>query len=370
MSQFDRWKNVASEELQDWFDANGGRLTFNQFKQSRHDNERTARNLHEEEQRRAAEAGGSEESAEAGDSEDTVTVTADDIAPAPSRDVESTEDATFRFGGHDNMREFADRADLRPIGDGETVWLDGLQIGHIRNIYRSNSNKSPVWDATPFFGLDIDRSSRSQSRDTAIANLVVRALREGPADPTNPSEDVWRTVTSHLSHWELPESLLNGPEVRARHDRLTALRDAFRGRQSPSGDLRDDLVHARDDFAGLRDLLPDTRRTADQRSRLNNRSYWAGKLLDGLGDPESDHQRPHGSGPDSDEQRPRGDDEPQGDSEALSPAVPTPDVRVNPPEDTARPQEEPESGKPRNRSVASPRTGPVLRTWRPATWSV
>ncbi|MFG2408762.1 hypothetical protein ACGFR8_31350 [Streptomyces brevispora] len=354
MSQFDRWKNVASEELQDWFDANGGRLTFNQFKRSRHENERTARDLHEEEQRRAAEAGGSEDTAEAGGSEDTaeaggsedtVTVTADDVAPAPSRDVESTEDATFRFGGHDKMREFADRADLRPIGDGETVWLHGRQIGHIRNIYRSNPNRSPVWDAEPFFGLDIDRSSRSQSRDTAIANLVVRALRDGPVDPTNPSEDVWRTVTGHLTNraWELPESLLNVPEARARHDRLTTLLEAFRGHQSPSGDLRDDLVQARDDFAGLSDLLPDTRRTMGQRGRLNNRSFWAGKLLNGLGDPESDHQRPHGKDPDSDEQRPRGTDEPQGDSDALSPAVPTPDEPVNPPEDTARSQVEPES---------------------------
>ncbi|WP_143052048.1 hypothetical protein [Streptomyces sp. 2131.1] len=334
MSQFDRWKDVASEELQDWFDANGGRLTFNQFKQSRRDNERTARDLHEEEQRRADEAG---------DSEDTVTFTADDVAPAPSGDVESAEAATFRFGGHDKMREFADRAELRPVGDGETVWLDGQQIGHISNVYRSDPNRNSVWHARPFFGPDNDQSSRSESRDTAIANLVVRALRDGPVDPTNPSEDVWRTVTAHLADrmWELPESLLDNPEVRDRHDRLSALLDAFRDHRSPSGNLRDDLVQARDDFARLHDLLPATRRTERQRSRLKNRSYWAGRLLDGLGDPESDRQRPHGNDPDGDRQPPRGDDEPQGDSNAPSPAVPAPDEPVNAPEDTPRPQAEP-----------------------------
>ncbi|MET8717350.1 hypothetical protein ABZV52_29740 [Streptomyces sp. NPDC004735] len=351
MSQFDRWKDVASEELQDWYDANGGRLTFNQFKQARRDNERTARDLHEEEQRRAAEAGRSD---------DTVTLTADDVAPAPSGVVESTEDATLRFGGDDKMREFADRADLRPIGDGETVWLDGRQIGHIRNSFQSNPNREAVWNAEPFFGPDYDQISRSQSRDTAIANLVVRALRDGPADPTNPSEDVWRTVTMHLAHrsWELPESLRNGPEARARHDRLTALLDAFRSHRSPSGDLRDDLVQARDDFAGLRDLLPKTMQTEGQRNALRNHSYWAGRLLDGLGDPESDHQRPHGNDPDSDRQRPRGNDEPQGDSDALSPAVPTPNEPVNTPEDTARPPAEP-----------GPESAPEPIGGQPAHWA-
>ncbi|MFE6185476.1 hypothetical protein ACFQ6U_13725 [Streptomyces sp. NPDC056465] len=379
MSQFDRWKDVASEELQEWFDANGGRLTFNQFKQSRRDNERTARDLHEEEQRRAAEAGGPENTvpvtaddvapapSRGGFTADDVTpapsrggFTADDVTPAPSRDVESTEDATSRFGSHDKMREFADRADLRPVGDGETVWLDGRRIGHISNVYRSNPNRQPVWNATPFIGLDNDRISRSQSRDTAIANLVVRALQEGPVDPTNPSEDVWRTVTTHLASrtWELPEPPRNDPEARARHDRLTALIDAFRSHRSPSGDLRDDLVQARDDFAWLGGFLPNTMQTERDRSRFTNRSYWAGKLLDGLGDPESDHQRPHGNDSDSDRQRPRGGDQPLGESDAPSPAEPTPDEPVNTLEDTARPPAEP-----------GPETAPEPIGGQPAHWA-
>ncbi|MEU5748226.1 hypothetical protein ABZ804_22140 [Streptomyces sp. NPDC047726] len=386
MSQFDRWKDVASEELQEWFDANGGRLTFNQFKQSRRDDDRTARDLFEEEQRRAAEAGGPES---------TVSSTADDVAPAPARDgftaddvapapardgftaddvapappghVESAEDATSRFGGHDKMREFADQAELRPIGDGETVWLDGRRIGLISNVYRSNPNKQPVWNATPFFGLDNDRISRSQSRDTAIANLVVRALRDGPVDPANPSEDVWDTVTAHLASRTggLPELPRNDPGARARHDRLAALLEAFRSHRSPSGDLRDDLAQARDDFAWLHDLLPKTGQTERDRRGLDNRSFWAGSLLDGLGAPESDDQRPHANSPESDRQRPRGDDKPLSESDAPSPAVPTPDEPVNTPEDTARPPED----TVRPSAVPGPETAPEPIGGQPAHWA-
>ncbi|QOV40166.1 hypothetical protein IM697_18235 [Streptomyces ferrugineus] len=333
LSARDRWRQYASEELQEWFDNNGGRQTFAQFKQSRRDGDRRDRDLFEEEQRRAAET-------ESGAPDDTAPFTADDVTPPPPfnpADVESEEDAAFRFGGHDRMKEFADRAELRPAGESESVWLDGQQIGTISNLYRSDPDREPVWDAHPFFGLDHDLNSRSQSRDTAIANLVIRALQDGPADPANPSDDVWDTVTVHLAGMtrelpELPESLRNNPEARARYERLTGTVDAFRDQRSPSGDLRDDLVQARDDFAWLRGLLPDTQRGGEQRDVLNDldaRAFWARRLLEGLG------------GPDSDTERPRAEDEPQGDGTTPSPAVPTPEP-VKDPEDTVRPPAEPE----------------------------
>lgn len=49
MSAFGRWEQYASEELRDWFDANGGRLTFNEFKKRRRADERRAREEYEEE---------------------------------------------------------------------------------------------------------------------------------------------------------------------------------------------------------------------------------------------------------------------------------------------------------------------------------
>src|SRR5262249_21461553 len=138
-----------------------------------------------------------------GTPEGTGPLTADDVTPAPPfnpADVESEEEVAYRFGGHDRMKEFADRAELRPDGDSsDGVWLDGRQIGTISNLYRSNPDREPVWDARPLYGLNHATNSRSQSRDTAIANLVVRAMQDGPADSSNPSEDMWDSVTLHLA---------------------------------------------------------------------------------------------------------------------------------------------------------------------------
>ncbi|MCD9904617.1 hypothetical protein LUR56_40095 [Streptomyces sp. MT29] len=56
LAQFGRWKAYASEELQDWYDANGGRITFNQFKKQHRENDKQARDLYEEERRSDADA--------------------------------------------------------------------------------------------------------------------------------------------------------------------------------------------------------------------------------------------------------------------------------------------------------------------------
>ncbi|MFG2865472.1 hypothetical protein [Streptomyces sioyaensis] len=54
LSRFSRWRDYASEELIDWFDNNGGRLTYNQFKQKRRADERIERDQHAAEQQSAA----------------------------------------------------------------------------------------------------------------------------------------------------------------------------------------------------------------------------------------------------------------------------------------------------------------------------
>ncbi|MFF7838784.1 hypothetical protein ACFZC6_08210 [Streptomyces ossamyceticus] len=61
LAKFGRWEEYASEELKDWFKANGGRITYNQFRQNYRDNDRRDRQQFEEEQRRQAEAGQTEE---------------------------------------------------------------------------------------------------------------------------------------------------------------------------------------------------------------------------------------------------------------------------------------------------------------------
>ncbi|MFJ9416723.1 hypothetical protein ACIRPT_21375 [Streptomyces sp. NPDC101227] len=54
LSRFGRWRDYASEELIEWFDNNGGRLTYNQFKQKRRTDEKIEREQYDEAQRQAA----------------------------------------------------------------------------------------------------------------------------------------------------------------------------------------------------------------------------------------------------------------------------------------------------------------------------
>ncbi|MFJ4988753.1 hypothetical protein ACIP9H_33755 [Streptomyces sp. NPDC088732] len=56
MSAFGRWERYASEELREWFDNNGGRLSFNAFKERRRRDDQAARQQHEEEQTAQREA--------------------------------------------------------------------------------------------------------------------------------------------------------------------------------------------------------------------------------------------------------------------------------------------------------------------------
>ncbi|MFF8696237.1 hypothetical protein ACF08W_28900 [Streptomyces sp. NPDC015144] len=355
LSARDRWRQYASEELQEWFDLNGGRQTFAQFREARRANDRAERHQHEEEELQRA-AGGTPEG---GAPDGAGPLTDDDVTPAPAFNAatpESEADASFRFGGRDRMQQFADRAEVRPDGaTSEGVWLDGRQIGTIRSVNGGNGDGEPVWDATPFYGLGHSANSRSQSRDTAIANLVARALQNGPADSSNLNEDMWDSVTLHLAGLthplpELPESLRNDPEARARHDRLSSMVDSFRDQQSPTGDLRQDLVQARDDFAWLHDALEGRARTQQQREELSDlktRTFWADRLQQGLGEPDSVPEHPHAPG------------EPQGDGDAPTPAAPTPEP-VNAPDDTADPSATPEP---------EPEPDPEPISGQPAHWA-
>ncbi|WP_454315410.1 hypothetical protein [Streptomyces phaeoluteigriseus] len=342
LSARDRWREYASEELVNWYDANGGRLTFNQYKQQHRDNNRTDRDLFEAQQNQAAE-----------DGETTRPFTAADVEPAPPIDAprpESIEEAAPRYGGADRIYGFADRAELRPDGSGgaQAVWLDGRRIGTVA-VHTAEPGQAPVWDARPFFGLGDGHASRTQDRDLAVANLVVQALQAGPADPANPGDDAWDSVMQHLAAGsrpmpELPEALRDTPEARTRYDRLTALVEAFRDGRSPSGDLRDDLVQAREDFTWLRAATGDSEQP-DVHADLDARAAWAGRLLDGF---TSDSSR----------ERPRNDDGQQQDAaDAPSPTPPAGGPAPDP-ENTDGPAQDPE-----------PQQTPDPIDGRPAYWA-
>ncbi|MFE3139645.1 hypothetical protein [Streptomyces scopuliridis] len=312
LSRFGRWRDYASEELIDWFDANGGRLTYNQFKQRRRTDERIERQQYEEEQRRAAAV----TNVATTDADGAATAFGiDDIDLSPfSLTPEPEEDANRRFGGPDQVRALAERAGLRPAADAGTfdVWMDGRRIGTVRNVNRDSDGRAPMWDATPLLTINHDHNSRSANRDLAVANLVVRAERN-PTDVASPNGDTWNTVKAHLAGRnpelpELPDSLISDPTLKDRYDRLVHLVESFRSQQSPSGNLAQDLEHARDEFRWLHDTLADAQGTRQDRDALKNledRSFWAERLRAGFAQhdenrsPETSGDEPHGAAPDA-----------------------------------------------------------------------
>ncbi|MGD6751708.1 hypothetical protein [Streptomyces sp. BH105] len=56
LSRFGRWRQYASEELLEWFDHNGGRISYNQFKQQRRHQRRIEQQEYEEQKKREAAA--------------------------------------------------------------------------------------------------------------------------------------------------------------------------------------------------------------------------------------------------------------------------------------------------------------------------
>ncbi|AKN68752.1 hypothetical protein QR97_02090 [Streptomyces sp. PBH53] len=289
LSRFGRWRDYASDELIEWFDNNGGRITYNQWKQMQRASERIERDQHEEEQRRLAEEGTTVDA-----------LSVDDIdLPSFTLAPESREDAAMRFGGAERMHAFAERAELRPASNGVfDVWLDGRWIGTVRDVHRNSSDREPVWDASPLLSINNDHHSRSSSRETAVANLVVRALRN-PADSTTPDQDTWDTVKVHLAgrHPELPDlpdRLSKDPAVRDRYDRLVQFVENIRAQQLQHGSMKADLEHARAEFQWLHDTLAaqGKRQDRDTLKDLERRAFWASRLRDGFGDDDRDRQAP------------------------------------------------------------------------------
>lgn len=305
LSRFGRWRQYASEELLEWYDLNGGRVTYNAFKQQRRTQDRVDRQEYEEEQRRTATAAHPLPDTDAS----THTAGVDDIElPSFTLTPESEEDANRRFGGADQVRALAERADLRPASDDGAfdVWLNGRRIGTVRNVYRNADERAPMWDATPLLTISHDHNSRSANRDLAVANLVVRAERS-PADATNPNEDTWDAVRVHLAGRnpelpELPDSLSSDPAVKERFDLLVGLVGSIRAQHSPSGNLAQDLAHARDEFQWLRGTLAAAQGKRQDREMLKDldwRSFWAERLRAGFGeDDERRNPQAPGSEPD------------------------------------------------------------------------
>ncbi|MDI3407668.1 hypothetical protein [Streptomyces cavernicola] len=95
LSRFGRWREYASEELIEWFGNNGGRITYNQFKQKRRADEKIERDQYEEEQSQAAGTPAEPES----------NVAAAPEASGPEPSVPAYDPARPRFADLEAVRE-------------------------------------------------------------------------------------------------------------------------------------------------------------------------------------------------------------------------------------------------------------------------
>ncbi|MEE1764405.1 hypothetical protein [Streptomyces sp. SP18BB07] len=186
LAQFRRWEEYASEELKDWFKANGGRITYNQFRQQYRDNDRIERQRHEEEQRRqATPSTGAPEGM---------------TSAAPSADAASTdtsETSTPRFNDLDGIRDRIRSGDLdepsspqsRPgedrlnaVADNPTLELTPGGRLTIRDANQETQYNAPWWWVAAPGSMEGLFQARSREQALQYARLL-EEIRDTDGNP-------------------------------------------------------------------------------------------------------------------------------------------------------------------------------------------
>ncbi|MEV0487374.1 helicase-related protein [Streptomyces sp. NPDC050508] len=173
------------------------------------------------------------------------------------------EAAIRRFGSLERMRELASRATLPspqlPTDHESEVWLNGRLVGSVNDLDSYNRRLYPddyegMWQAEPKF-FPTFREPVFRSREAAIAELVLRALKAGPPDQSQVTDEMaddfklWRDL-------HFPKSVDGqdfSDEERERYEALDNLLNELAAGRTPSGNLPADLGHAVDELGWLAD---------------------------------------------------------------------------------------------------------------------
>ncbi|MFE7656345.1 SNF2-related protein [Streptomyces bottropensis] len=217
--------------------------------------------------------------------EQDLVAAAQDVGPAPHWRIvgaESDEQAAARFGGNDLMLAFAARVQAVPTPSALTdtsadVWMDGRMVGRIIDVNDAadftGPGGAPLWSAEPVFGTSDERLARFRSRDAALAELAVRALRTGPPALDRLDDDMVASFTRYLTQ-PLPEATSDDAVSAARLAELTAVLDAFAQGRSLGSSIAEDLVLAHDSLLWLAATQPDVQVRDDLETRADTiRSY-------------------------------------------------------------------------------------------------
>ncbi|WP_330335729.1 DEAD/DEAH box helicase family protein (plasmid) [Streptomyces sp. NBC_00536] len=177
--------------------------------------------------------------------------------------VVSNEGAIRRFGSLERMQELTARATLPgpalPTDHGHEVWLDGRLLGSINDLDIYNrtlypESYEPKWQVVPQF-FPTFQEPIYRSREAAIAEMVLRGLKDGPPDTSR----VTKEMASDFDRWHdmfFPKSLPAGDftdEEVERYEALDGLLRALGAGRTVSGDVADDVATAIDELRWLED---------------------------------------------------------------------------------------------------------------------
>ncbi|MEU2854568.1 hypothetical protein [Streptomyces syringium] len=196
------------------------------------------------------------------------------VAPAPYwREIgaESNDQAAERFGGAHRVRAFATMATVQYVASALNnpyahVWLGGRLIGRIEDLNSIGNSTRPgpaLWEAQPVFGFSDRERTRFRSQDPAVADLVVRALQEGPPAADRLNNAMTDSFTASLARpgealAQLPAQMQRDPAAAERRAELADILRAFTEGQSHSGSIASDLVTVHDSLMWLHGTQPAT----------------------------------------------------------------------------------------------------------------
>ncbi|MFB6505632.1 helicase-related protein [Streptomyces sp. NPDC056099] len=177
--------------------------------------------------------------------------------------IVTDEAAIRRFGSLERMRELASRATLPspqlPTDHESEVWLNGRLVGSVNDLDNYNRTLYPddykgMWQAEPEF-FPTFREPVFRSREAAIAEVVLRALKAGPPDQSQVTEE----MADDFKRWRdlhFPKSVDDqdfSDEERERYEALDNLLTELGAGRTPSGNLPADLGRAVDELGWLDD---------------------------------------------------------------------------------------------------------------------
>ncbi|PNG19496.1 hypothetical protein C1J00_25330, partial [Streptomyces cahuitamycinicus] len=175
LAKFGRWKEYASEELVNWYNANGGRITYNQFRQQYRDRDRIDREQFEEEQRQQAAA----EQTETG---------------SDGADVSEIATELPRFANVDEIRDRLRRSELDPPSHPSAVG-ERFHARYADNatLEMSEGGRLAIMEAYPdpiaanWYVMapgSMEMLARTYDRDEALAYArVLEGIRDADGNP-------------------------------------------------------------------------------------------------------------------------------------------------------------------------------------------